>query len=264
MEPIVLNDPADSRLNPYRDIRERDLVGRQNRFIAEGKVVLDVLVRSPRFETESILLLEKRLPLMRDTIAARPDIPVYLTDSAIMDSVAGFEVHRGILAIGRRLPLPSLESLIATLPENALVVVCEGISNHDNIGAIFRNAAAFGAAAVLLDDTCCDPLYRKSLRVSVGGVLRVPYARIGHIASLPDRLAASGFRQLALSPAGRTDIRTVARGGRTAFYIGAEGPGLPKTVLDKLETVRIAISPGFDSLNAAASAAIALYQLSDL
>lgn len=143
---IKINDPDDPRIAAYRDVRERDLVGRQDRFVAEGKVVLEILLRSARFETESVFVLEKRLPLVAEPLVSRPDVPVFIADSDVMDRIAGFAVHRGILAIGRRNALPAAEELAASLPSPATLVVSVGISNHDNIGSIFRNAAASAPA----------------------------------------------------------------------------------------------------------------------
>ena len=131
----------------------------------------------------------------------------------------------------------------------------------DMIGAIFRNAAAFGAATVLCDETCCDPLYRKALRVSVGSVRKVHYARAGAASSIVDLLTARGFRQYALSPGGATSIGDLRPNGRTALYLGAEGDGLPHQVMERMEAVSIPMTPGFDSLNVAAASAIALHQL---
>lgn len=173
MDPIRIDDPQDPRVAAYLDIRERDLAGRQGRFVAEGKVVLDLLLSTGRFAAESVLVLENRLAGLDNILSKAPtDLPVYVATSAVMDAIAGFHMHRGILAMGRKgEPLPA-EALLDGLPPRALVVVLVGIANHDNVGSIFRNAAAFGADAVLLDATCCDPLYRKAIRVSVGAALR--------------------------------------------------------------------------------------------
>ena len=138
-------------------------------------------------------------------------------------------------------------------------MVLVGLSNHDNVGAIFRNAAAFGADAVLLDETCCDPLYRKAIRVSVGAALKVPFAIGADAGSIGTLLGAAGFTQLALSPSGATDIRNASRFDRLALYFGAEGYGLPASVMSRLQTVRIDMAKGFDSLNVAAASAIALH-----
>jgi tRNA G18 (ribose-2'-O)-methylase SpoU len=263
MEPVRIDDPQDPRVAAYLDIRERDLVGRQGRFIAEGKVVLDVLLTARRFEAESILVLENRLAGLKPILAKAPaDVPVYVTSAETMDRIAGFHMHRGILAIGRKGAPVDAGTLVGALDAQALVVVLVGIANHDNVGSIFRNAAAFGAAAVLLDQTSCDPLYRKAIRVSVGAALKVPFATFADAAELAQMLDREGFTQLALSPRGRTDIRSVVRNGRLALYLGSEGEGLPEALLARLTTARIAMAPDFDSLNVAAASAIALHHFS--
>jgi tRNA G18 (ribose-2'-O)-methylase SpoU len=258
---IRIEDPDDPRIAAYRDIRERDLVGRQGLFVAEGRVVLNVLARAPRFALQSVLVLENRLAGIADLLAEIPDnVPVHVCSASVLDAIAGFPIHRGILAIGRR-PDTSVDAVLAGLEGVAVVPVLVGIANHDNVGAIFRNAAAFGAGAVLLDPTCCDPLYRKAIRVSVGGVFRVPFARLETIEHGIAALAESGFRIVALSPSGRVDVNALTPGGRTALLLGTEGLGLPSALLDRLETVRIPMAPGFDSLNVAATSAIALHRL---
>ena len=259
---IPIGDPDDPRIAAYRDIRERDLVGREQRFVAEGKVVLDVMFSARRFFAESVLILDSRLAGMSETLAKAPaGMPVYVASRTVIDAIAGFPMHRGVLAVGQRRADESSDRLLAALPRRALVIALVGISNHDNMGAIFRNAAAFGANAILLDETCCDPLYRKAIRVSVGAALKIPFAYTGSRDSLADVLDAHGFTQVALSPAGQADIRTVARQERMALYLGSEGDGLPAGLLARLETVRIPIAEGFDSLNVAAASAIALHEI---
>jgi tRNA G18 (ribose-2'-O)-methylase SpoU len=261
MQTIRIDDPADPRLAPYRAVRDRDN-SRQGRFIAEGKVVLRTLFEARRFEPESVFLLEGRLDGMREMLAgASAALPVYLAPQSVMDEVAGFHLHRGVLASVARRPSEDAAALLAALPRRATVVAAIGISNHDNVGAIFRNAAAFGADAVLLDAASCDPLYRKAIRVSVGAALRVPFAILPEAALLPGLLRDAGFEALALSPAGVDDIATVRRAPRTALVLGAEGPGLPETLMSQMRTARIAMAPGFDSLNVAAASAVALHRL---
>ena len=261
---IHIADPNDPRIGAYLDIKERDLTGRQGRFIAEGKVVLDVLLTAQRFRAESVLVLENRLAGLGSILEkAPPDLPVYVVSGETMDKIAGFHMHRGILAVGSRRAPQTAAALLEELPAGALVVVPVGIANHDNIGSIFRNAAAFGADAVFMDPTCCDPLYRKAIRVSVGVALKVPFASFEDTAAFTRELARHGYDQFALSPAGATDIRTVRRGRRVALYLGTEGEGLPKDLLDKLATVRIAMRRDFDSLNVAAASAIALHHFSE-
>lgn len=264
---IRITDPDDPRIAEFRDIRERDLTGRHGGFIAEGTVVLRVLARAhaagTHFRAEKLLLLENRVDGLNEIIDAFPDeVPVYLATSAVLDAVAGFHLHRGVLALGRRLAEPDLESFLSALPSQALVVAACGISNHDNIGSIFRNAAAFGADAVILDDSCCDPLYRKAIRVSVGSVLTTPYLRQGGISHNLDRLAAAGFDIWALSPGGTAEIRDITASPRVALVLGTEGEGLPQAVLARFRSVRIAQVPGLDSLNVGTASGIALYALS--
>lgn len=259
---IHIDDPEDPRIAAYRDIREKDLVGREGRFIAEGKVVLNVLFAARRFAAESALLLENRLEGARETLESAPaGMPIYVASQPVLDRIAGFHLHRGVLAMGIRRAGGDPATMLAALPEDALVLVLVGISNHDNIGAIFRNAAAFDADAVLLDASCCDPLYRKAIRVSVGAVLKVPYSGAGSGFEIADLLDDAGFRQLALTPAGVSNLADIAPGGRTALYLGAEGPGLPTALIERLQPVRIAMSRDFDSLNVAAASAIALHRL---
>lgn len=264
MIPIRIDDPEDPRIAAYRDIRERDLKGRHGFFIAEGKVVLNTLFAARRFEVESVLLLENRLEGMADTLALAPQgTPVYVAAGGILDRIAGFHLHRGILALGKRREHAAVEAVLGGLPADALVVSLVGISNHDNVGAVFRNAAAFGADAVLLDATCCDPLYRKAIRVSVGATLKVPFAVEPGALQLMDALDSHGFEQIALSPSGKADIRSVRPARRAALFLGTEGDGLPADVMNRLQTARIRMAEGFDSLNVAAASAIALHYLAE-
>lgn len=263
---IRIEDADDPRIADFRNIRERDLRRGRDAFIAEGTVVLNLLSASHAgggaFRAESLLLLENRVAGLTDLIASFPeDVPVHVASRAVMNEIVGFDIHRGVLALGRRTATFDRAGLIASLPENALVVAAVGIANHDNIGAIFRNAAAFGADAVLLDGTCCDPLYRKALRVSVGAVLKVPYAIEGTETDLMSDLGRSGFELWGLSPKGATDIREIAPGPRVALMTGTEGEGLPPHVLQAVRTARIPQAPGLDSLNAATATGIALYAM---
>ncbi|WP_296596279.1 RNA methyltransferase [Phenylobacterium sp.] len=255
---IRIADADDPRLEPYREVRERDLVGRQGLFVAEGRVVLEKAVAAQPAAIASVLVAEARLDGLADVLADLPDeTPVYAAAQAAMDAVVGFPIHRGILAIGRRVDRDA-EALLAGLPARALVVGLVGIANHDNMGGVFRNAAAFGADAVLLDPTCCDPLYRKAIRVSVGAALSVPFARTQDPVGLLER---AGFETVALSPRGEVEIGELAPGPRSAALFGAEGPGLPEAVLARTRRVRIAMAGGFDSLNVATTSGIVLHHL---
>ncbi len=262
-EIIAIDDPDDPRVAAYRDIRERDLVGRKGLFVAEGAVVLNVLFGGrARHRPLSLLIAEKRVAGLDDLLAEVPaGMPVYAAAQPVIDAVAGFNIHRGILAIGERAPLPSAESLLSSLAPRALVVVLSAIANHDNMGGVCRNAAAFGADAVILDADCCDPFYRKAIRVSVGAALTLPFARVDTAETALDLLATHGFQTLALSPAGEIPLNDVQRTDRLAAIFGAEGPGLPQAVIDRATAVRIPMAGGMDSLNVATASGIVLHHL---
>jgi tRNA G18 (ribose-2'-O)-methylase SpoU len=261
---IRIDDANDPRISAYLNIRERDLVGREGRFLAEGRVVLNILAQSGH-KVESILVLENRVEGVADLLVAFDDsVPVYVADQGVMDTIAGFHLHRGLVAIARRKTEPSVEELLDRLPSDALVVVLSAISNHDNMGSIFRNAAAFGADAVILDAQCCDPLYRKAIRVSVGGVLKVPFVRGGSTAEICVALAVRGFALGALSPAGERPVSDLPVTGRRALVLGTEGEGLPYDILASLPTYRIAMSGSFDSLNVGTASGIALHHAAGL
>lgn len=261
-ELIAIDEPDDPRVEPYREVRERDLAGRRGLFLAEGEVVLGHLVRSGRFGLESLLVAERRveklLPLLQ---RLRPGTPVYVAGQAVMDRIAGFPMHRGVLGLGRRPAPVEVGAAVAGLPAEALVVALFGIGNHDNMGALFRNAAAFGADLVLLDPTCCDPLYRKAIRVSVGTVLTTPYACAPSEDLLVDTLRGAGLDLIALTPRGDEPLSSLQRNARAALLLGSEGPGLPNTVLNSARRVHIPMAPGVDSLNVAVCCAIALHHL---
>jgi tRNA G18 (ribose-2'-O)-methylase SpoU len=243
-------------------VRERDLVGREGGFIAEGVVVLEKLLAAGRHPLSSILVDERRAERLEPLLSGAPaGVPVYLASQGVMDALAGFHIHRGVLALGRRLPEPDAAALLRSLPEPALVVVMVGLSNHDNVGGVFRNAAAFGAGGVLLDAGCCDPLYRKAIRVSVGAALTMPFTRLPAGVDVIALLEAAGFTPIALTPAGPTRLADLARPARAAVLLGTEGPGLPPEILSHARGVRIPMAAGFDSLNVAVASGIVLQHL---
>ena len=259
---IPIDDPDDPRIAAYRNIREADLVGRQGQFIAEGEVVLRMLLAQTRHRPASVLIAEKRIERLTPMLAAAPqDMPIYAAGQAVLDAIVGFHIHRGILALAHRAPEPDLQALLGALPARALVLGLFGIANHDNMGGLLRNAAAFGANVVLLDPHCCDPLYRKAIRVSVGGALVVPLARLSPEIDPIDLLRPLGFECLALSPRGETRLIDLRRADRAALLLGAEGPGLSDEMIRRAHGVRIPMNSGFDSLNVATTAGIALHQL---
>lgn len=259
---VAVTDPADPRIDAYRDIRERDLVGRDGLFVAEGRVVLAMLIASTAFRAQSLLIAAHRLDALADLIAPLPDaVPVYAAPQAVMDGIAGFPLHRGILAIGRRIDTPDADALLGGIAGDGDVLLLSGIGNHDNMGGLFRNAAAFGARAILLDADCCDPLYRKAIRVSVGAALLVPFAKLGRDEDPLALLGRHGFAPIALSPSGATTLAAYRPRPRNAVLLGSEGPGLAPALLARTESVRIAMAPGFDSLNVATTGGIVLHHL---
>jgi len=260
---ISLSDPEDPRIEAYRDVRERDLVGRQGLFVAEGKVVIEKVVRSRTHQLLSLLIASKRVHALEPMLAQLPrDFPVFVGEQTVIDALAGFPVHRGILAVGRRAKGLSADALLSSLVGNADVVVLSGIANHDNMGGIFRNAVAFGARAVLLGPDCCDPLYRKAIRVSVGATLLMPFAQLTREEDPLALLERHRFEIVALSPSGETSLTDWRPTDRTAVALGAEGPGLPLDVIERTNNVRIEMAPGFDSLNVATASGIVLHHLS--
>ncbi len=258
---IRIDDPDDPRIAGFRDIRERDLTGRQGLFVAEGEVVLNVLTSDRSLCRPVALLIDsKRVAGLAGMVArAGNDTPVYVADQPVLDSIAGFHLHRGILALGEKPPARSLDTCLGDLGPEAVVVAACGIGNHDNMGGLFRNAAAFGAGAVLLDASCCDPFYRKAIRVSVGAALRTPMASGLDALVMVEGLKAAGFEVLALTPGAREPLETIPRGGRVAILLGPEGPGLSAAVIERCRPVAIPMSGGFDSLNVSVASGIALH-----
>jgi tRNA G18 (ribose-2'-O)-methylase SpoU len=262
---VSIDDPADPRVAPYVAIRERDLVGRRGEFIAEGEVVLRVLLSAgARCRPSSLLIAENRLQGLAELVQrVPPDVPIYVARPAVMDAITGFHIHRGVMAHGAR-PLDlGAAALLAGLGREAMVMALFGVSNHDNMGGLFRNAAAFGVDAVLLDPKCCDPLYRKAIRVSVGAALKVPFARLAGDEDALALLDAHGFTPLALAPGGAVRLSALEPTPRAAILLGSEGAGLPAAILERALTVSIPMATGWDSLNVAAASAVALHCLTE-
>lgn len=260
MDIIPISDPADPRAALYLDVRDRDRIGRDGVFVAEGEVVLRVLLGpTSRFAPVSVLVAADRAAALLPTLPDIPGLAVLVAEPAVMDRIVGFPIHRGFLAIGRvGAPLSATDLLAAAAPP-AIVVAALGIANHDNVGGIFRNAAAFGAAGVVFDAHSCHPLYRKAIRVSTGSALTVPFAQFAPGEDAVTALEAAGFDVVALSPRGAATLAQTPRSGRTAILLGTEGPGLPAEVLARVKTVRIPMAPGVDSLNVAVTSGIVLH-----
>ena len=256
---IEISDSRDPRIAAYLQVRERDLTGRDGKFIVEGKVTLASLIRRSRFRIESLFLCETRLEPLADLLAELPErIPIYTAPQGVMDEVAGFPIHRGVLACGLKGAPLAFADIVHESGLSTLLVL-NNISNHDNVGAAFRNAAAFGADGVILDSESCDPLYRKSIRVSAGSALWLPFVHgetgADHIAALQ----ASGYSIWAMTPrAEAAPLMSLDVPERLAILLGAEGPGLPDALIQAATSVRIPMSDGFDSVNVATAGAIAL------
>lgn len=263
MNLIPVSDPADPAVQAFRDVKERDLTGRQGMFIAEGEVVLNVLTSSASLcQPVAVLIADKRLEALTPVLSRLDEgVPVYLAPQDVLDQIAGFHLHRGILALGRKPEPVDLDDFLDGLPERAVLVGACGIGNHDNMGGIFRNAAAFGAQGLLLDATCCDPFYRKAIRVSVGAVLRTPFVAGLDTADMVERLQGRGFEVLALTPSAAQTLSELEPAPRTVILLGSEGPGLPGSVIDRCRGIAIRMHGGFDSLNVAATSAVALHHI---
>jgi tRNA G18 (ribose-2'-O)-methylase SpoU len=257
---ISIERADDPRVEAYVSIRERDLTGGHGgRFIVEGKVTLETLLRRSRFPVESMFLCETRLGPLRDLLAEVPQgVPVYVAPQGVMDAVAGFAMHRGVLACGRK-GEAALPADILSKEGRSTALLLSELSNHDNVGACFRNAAAFGADAVLLDAASCDPLYRKSIRVSSGAALWLPFSQGGTGGELIAAAEAAGHEVWALTPRSDAEpLPSLKVPERVALLMGAEGPGLPAEMIARARPVRIPMTEGFDSVNVATAAAIAL------
>lgn len=260
MRAIPVDDPDDPRLVELTQLTDATARARieaaHGCFIAEGLLTLEAVLDSAH-PLRAVLVaapkLERVAAVLGDT-----DVDVFVGPPTLLEGVTGYPIHRGVIASVGRLAQPEPATLLAGARR---VLVVEGVNDHENLGSLFRNAAAFGVDAVLLDPRCADPLYRRSVRVSLGHVLRVPWTRIDPLHASLGELAAAGLRTLALTPAGERDVHdlVVDRDDRLAWLVGAEGPGLDDATLAAAdERVRIPIAPGVDSLNVATAAAVAL------
>jgi len=253
------------RLAAYRELRDAALRRRVEEggavFVAEGHLAVESLVRSA-YPVVSLLLADGRAGALAELVGAvgSRGAPVYVASPEVIRATVGFDLHRGVVALGRRLP-PALPEVLAAGP--GPLVVAEGLNDHENLGSLFRNAAGLGAGGVLLDPTCADPLYRRSVRVSLGHVLAVAWARSCDWPGDLVRLGDAGWRIVALTPdPSAIPLRALPIGGRVALLVGAEGPGLSDPALAAAgERARIPMSGGVDSLNVATAAAVALHHL---
>jgi tRNA G18 (ribose-2'-O)-methylase SpoU len=256
-EPVA--DPADERLADFRDLMDADAPARRSIVIAEGTSVVERLARSP-YRIRAVAGVPSKLAALAPVLAGR-DYPVYQLDKWTLSDLVGFRVTRGVLASADRPEPTAAERLVRTASR---FVVLEAINDFENLGAIFRNCAAFGVDAVLLDPRCADPLYRRSVRVSMGHVFGVGFATLpGPWPESLAVLATAGVRLLALTPRpAALPLTAVEPAGRWALMLGAEGPGLSEAALAAADAwVRIPMAAGVDSLNVATAGAVALARL---
>lgn len=266
--PVRVTDPADPRVADYvglTDVARRHRVepaaaGGRGLFVAEGELVIR-RAAAAGCEVRSLLLAERRYDVLAPRLAGVPG-PRLVAGDALLAAVTGFHVHRGALAAFLRPPERAVADVLRTARR---VLVLEGLTNTTNVGAVFRSAAALGMDAVLLDPRCGDPLYRRAVRVSMGEVFAVPWARV---TPWPDGLGAlrdAGYVTVALTPAAAAEPLPVLAAdppARLAVLLGEEGPGLSGAALAAADRrVAIPMAAGVDSLNVAAAAAVACYAL---
>jgi tRNA G18 (ribose-2'-O)-methylase SpoU len=256
-----IDSADDPRLDPYRHVADPAWVRDRHLFVAEGRLVVERLLALGRFDVHSILLNRAAHGAIGEALSTAGAPVLVCGDPSLLATITGYNFHRGCLALVTRPPLRSLADLLTC----RRVLALEGVGNPDNVGGLFRTAAAFGADGVLLDQRSGDPLYRKAIRTSMGAVLRLPFVRTedwpGTIAAFRER----GFRVIALTPsASAVDLAEVrpVRQERVVVMVGAEGPGLDPASLEAADLrVRIPIEDAVDSLNVVVAAGIALNHL---
>ncbi|MEV4756293.1 RNA methyltransferase [Micromonospora sp. NPDC049559] len=258
-----ITEPGDERIADYRALTDVELRTRweppHGLFIAEGELVLRRALRAG-YRPRSFLVDAKRVDQIEDLDTG--EAPVYAAAPEVLQAATGFHVHRGVLASFHRKELPEPATVLATARR---VAILEDVNNHTNLGAVFRGAAALGVDAVLLSPTCADPLYRRSVRVSMGEVFAIPYAKFDRWPGGLEQVRAAGFTVLAMTPAPDAvpmQRLTPAQRERAALLLGAEGPGLtPAAQAASDVRVVLPMRRGVDSLNVAAAAAVAFWEL---
>jgi tRNA G18 (ribose-2'-O)-methylase SpoU len=250
----------DPRLASYRNVSDGELLRRHNLFVAEGRLVVGRLFESEH-RVLSVLVNEASRRSLEAALARLPDaVPVYVCETDDFASITGFNLHRGCLALAER---PADRAPAAVMDGCDRLLILEGVADADNVGSALRNAAAFGAR-VLLSPGCCDPLYRKSIRTSMGAALRTPYARLENWPADLATVKSSGFTIAALTPrAHAADITSCPRLEKLALLVGSEGPGLTAAAEQFADAcLRISTSGDVDSLNLATATGIALHHFS--
>ncbi len=270
MTPVSLNSPHDPRAAPFhrlndatyrRQVEQNGPFG-SGIFVVEGWNSLATALDS-RYRVDAVLVAEQRLERLTALLASRRGSPpsVLVAPQEVVDDICGFPLHRGVVASASRGLAQLVEHVIGRA---RLVLAVEGVNDAENLGSLFRNAAGFGVDGVVMDHGVCDPLSRRCVRVSSGHVLRLDMAR-APFPDAVDRLNEAGFRTYALTPdRGARDIGdvTITHDDRVAIAVGAEGPGLSRSTLDRCsDRVRIPLVDSVDSLNVATAAAIGLHRL---
>ena len=262
---VEITDGDDERLDLYRHLTDADarrsLEAENGIFVVEGVTAIERLLRSDH-RVRSLLLLAPQARRLSGATAGR-SVPVYIGSRELLAATTGFDVHRGALAIAERPAVPAVEDV---LPGAHLVAVLEGLTDHENLGAIARSARALGVDALLLDPTCADPLYRRAVRVSMGEILFLPWTRLSPWPGGLDQLRQAGITLVALTPAPDArpidELVTSGPSGPMALLLGTEGPGLSPAAMASCDLrVRIPVRAGVDSLNVGHAAAIAFHLL---
>ena len=265
--PIPVRDAGDPRLADYVRLTDASLrtslEADRGLFVAEGEKVIRRGIDAG-YPVRSLLVTEEKLAGVAG-LAVGHGVPVYVLPTAIAQQLTGYRVHRGALASMARRALPSVAEILGTAKR---LIVLEDLVDHGNVGAIFRCAAAFGAGGVVLSPRCADPLYRRAVKVSMGAVFAIPYARMTHWHAGLAQLRSAGFQLLALTPdQSAVPLDDVHLGERVALLLGSEGDGLSSRWLHEADqAVCIPMSPeamalGVDSLNVVAAAAVACHGL---
>ena len=260
--PVIRVDRVDDpRLAEYRSVSDGELLRRRHRFVAEGRLVVGRLLESGH-RVESLLVNEASFRAL-DALLSRvpPHIPVYVCETDEFAAITGFNLHRGCLALAER---PAARAFEEVVRATDLLLVLEAVTDADNVGSAFRNAAAFGAS-VVLSEACCDPLYRKAIRTSMGAALVMPFGRVASMPDVLDELREAGFATVALTPSASAqplpDVVEAAASRPVAMLLGHEGEGVTELSLEACEYhARIPISSDVDSLNVATASAVALYE----
>lgn len=260
MIPIASLD--DERVAEYRLVTTPAALARAGLFVAEGRFVVARLLAGRRHHVRSLLVTPTAIAALHREGIETGAVPVWVAEPPVMNAIVGFDIHRGCLALAER--PRALSFARSSLTHAARLLVLEGVNNPDNVGGLFRSAAAFGADGVVLGPGCGDPLYRKAIRTSMAATLQVPYAVADDWPGTLTAMRDAGVRVLALTPSqSATPLDDLgAAGPRVALLLGAEGEGLSDAAVAAAdESVRIPIAAAVDSLNVTVAGSIAMQRL---